>query len=159
MLDMLYKVQCDFNKFFLILQSSNLESGYDPKQIAETILLPGHNALESKYSTQELIDEICNWLKIYDGYLSKSGNAKRKSISKYYNPLFLLCNWILNQVIQFTEEHNAEDLSYLKKLEKMCFNPYDKSKWGNELKELEQEWLLQSDIGADYSMLQCSCSS
>lgn len=88
MLDMLYKVQCDFNKFFLILQSSNLESGYDPKQIAETILLPGHNALESKYSTQELIDEICNWLKIYDGYLSKSGNAKRKSISKYYNPLF-----------------------------------------------------------------------
>ncbi|CAG85885.2 DEHA2C03652p [Debaryomyces hansenii CBS767] len=159
MLDMLYKVQCDFNKFFLILQSSNLESGYDPKQIAETILLPGHNALESKYSTQELIDEICNWLKIYDGYLSKSGNAKRKSISKYYNPLFLPRNWILNQVIEFTEEHNAEDLSYLKKLEKMCFNPYDKSKWGNELKELEQEWLLQSDIGADYSMLQCSCSS
>lgn len=155
MLDMLYKVQCDFNKFFLILQSSNLESGYDPKQIAETILLPGHNALESKYSTQELIDEICNWLKIYDGYLSKSGNAKRKSISKYYNPLFLPRNWILNQVIEFTEEHNAEDLSYLKKLEKMCFNPYDKSKWGNELKELEQEWLLQSDIGADYSMLQC----
>lgn len=159
MLDMLYKVQCDFNKFFLILQSSNLESGYDPRQIAETILLPGHNALESKYSTQELIDEICNWLKIYDGYLSKSGNAKRKSISKYYNPLFLPRNWILNQVIEFTEEHNAEDLSYLKKLEKMCFNPYDKSKWGNELKELEQEWLLQSDIGADYSMLQCSCSS
>lgn len=159
MLDMLYKVQCDFNKFFLILQSSNLESGYDPKQIAETILLPGHNALESKYSTQELIDEICNWLKIYDGYLSKSGNAKRKSISKYYNPLFLPRNWILNQVFEFTEEHNAEDLSYLKKLEKMCFNPYDKSKWGNELKELEQEWLLQSDIGADYSMLQCSCSS
>lgn len=159
MLDMLYKVQCDFNKFFLILQSSNLESGYDPKQIAETILLPGHNALESKYSTQELIDEICNWLKIYDGYLSKSGNAKRKSISKYYNPLFLPRNWILNQVIEFTEEHNAEDLSYLKKLEKMCFNPYDKSKWGNELKELEQEWLLQSDIGADFSMLQCSCSS
>lgn len=159
MLDMLYKVQCDFNKFFLILQSSNLESGYDPKQIAETILLPGHDALESKYSTQELIDEICNWLKIYDGYLSKSGNAKRKSISKYYNPLFLPRNWILNQVIEFTEEHNAEDLSYLKKLEKMCFNPYDKSKWGNELKELEQEWLLQSDIGADYSMLQCSCSS
>lgn len=159
MLDMLYKVQCDFNKFFLILQSSNLESGYDPKQIAETILLPGHDALESKYSTQELIDEICNWLKIYDGYLSKSGNAKRKSISKYYNPLFLPRNWILNQVFEFTEEHNAEDLSYLKKLEKMCFNPYDKSKWGNELKELEQEWLLQSDIGADYSMLQCSCSS
>lgn len=159
MLDMLHKVQCDFNKFFLILQSSNLESGYDPKQIAEAILLPGHNALESKYSTKELIEEICNWLKIYDGYLSKSGNAKRKSISKYYNPLFLPRNWILNQVIEFTEEHNAEDLSYLKKLEKMCFNPYDKSKWGNELKELEQEWLLQSDIGADYSMLQCSCSS
>lgn len=159
MLDMLHKVQCDFNKFFLILQSSDLEEGYDAKQIAESILLPGHNASESKYSTQELIDQICNWLKIYDGYILKSGNSKRKSISKYSNPLFLPRNWILNQVIEFTEDTNAEDLSYLKKLEKMCFNPYDKSKWGNELKELEQEWLLQSDIGTNYSMLQCSCSS
>lgn len=159
MLDMLYKIQCDFNKFFLILQSSNLEKGYDPNQIAESILLPGFNASESKYSSKELIEEIGNWLKIFDKYLSKSKTSDRKSISKNYNPLFLPRNWILSQVIEFTEESNGNDLSYLKKLEKMSFNPYDKSKWGSELKELENNWLLQSDMGAGYSMLQCSCSS
>lgn len=164
MLDLLYKVKCDYNKFFLILQSSNFsQASFDPTRIAELILLPTYNKSESRYKQEELIDDISKWLKIYKKYLDKAEQIdtklSRTDISSKYNPLFLPRNWILDQVIQYTQDSNGEDLSYLKKLEKMSFYPYDKSKWGSDLKELESTWLLQSDMGEDYAMLQCSCSS
>ena len=45
----------------------------------------------------------------------------------------------------------------------MSSNPYDKTKWGDELKDLEQSWLLQVTKD-EFAMLQCgvqlsSCSS
>lgn len=164
MFNMLLKVQCDFNKFFLILQSSDLESDtLNTDKVAKAILLPTFNEKESRYDQGELIDEISTWLRIYKEYLDKSKQVdpshSRLSISARYNPLFLPRNWILDQVIEYTQDSKGEDLSYLKKLEKMSFYPYDKSKWGHELKEVESTWLLQSDMGEDYSMLQCSCSS
>lgn len=163
MLDMLYKVQCDYNKFFLILHSIDLDGGsFDSSRVAESILLPTFNKQTSKYDQKELTEEISKWLDTYKQYLTKSERSEpglRKSLAAKSNPLFLPRNWILDQVIQYTQDSNAEDLSYLKKLEKMSFHPYDKSKWGNELKEVESTWLLQSDMGDDYSMLQCSCSS
>lgn len=162
MLDMLFKVQCDFNKFFLVLLRSNLDSREDYVTFAKSILLPDNEYTHSQHTSKELIEEVCKWLEMYSSYLSKSTKVDtrdRTAISAAHNPSFLPRNWILDQVIHFTEESDGNDLSYLKKLEKMCLNPYDSSKWGSELKELEQNWLLQSDIGADYSMLQCSCSS
>lgn len=161
MLDMLYKVQCDFNKFFLILQRADLDSdNFNPEAIAELVLLP--TAGGSKYDQKELTKEIVDWLLIYRKYLRQSelaDSGTRKEISGRYNPLFLPRNWILDQVIQYTADSNGEDLSYLKKLEKMSMYPFDKAKWGSELKEVEGTWLLQSDMGDEYSMLQCSCSS
>jgi serine/tyrosine/threonine adenylyltransferase len=45
----------------------------------------------------------------------------------------------------------------LNKIMKMANHPYDKTKWGEELKDLEVKWL--ADVEDDKLMLQCSCSS
>jgi uncharacterized protein YdiU (UPF0061 family) len=160
MLDMLGKVQCDFNKFFLHLQSMDLEQ--DLTQIAEKLILPSENVLgESYYSKEELVEVVVNWLEIYKQKMKESAeiDPHHKLVSLRYNPVFLPRNWILDEVIRFTEETDGEDLSYLKKLEKMSCNPFDASKWGDEMKELEDKWSLQGDVGAEYIQMQCSCSS
>jgi len=159
--DLLLKVQCDYNKFFLILQQANFEN-FNPKLIGEAILEPSFDENDSIYTRDELLGEIATWLNMYHNYLTMlaiDNPTWKRSISEKYNPIFLPRNWILDQVIEFTQESAGKDLSYLKKLEKMSLNPYDSSKWGDELKDLEKTWLLQSDKGRAYSMLQCSCSS
>lgn len=153
LLSVLFKVQCDFNKFFWQLQELSL----DATELAAAIV-PELDEKVSRYSHDELVGELDAWLSIYKTYLAKS-NEPRRSISEKYNPLFLPRNWILDQVIQHTQDSNGEDLSYLHKVERMSFHPFDRSKWGDDLKELETLWLLQSDKGEEYAMLQCSCSS
>lgn len=157
MLDMLRKVQCDYNKFFLILQTI---PELDPTLLAMTILLPEEKSEHSDILQQELTEDLTSWLEVYGKYLEK-GNALtlRTTIAAGNNPIFLPRNWILDQVIEKVEELNGENIEHLLKLQKMCLNPYDRSKWGSELKEFEVKWLLQGDMGDDYSMLQCSCSS
>lgn len=157
MLDMLKKVQCDFNKFFLSLQNADvLLATFDDIGFAKSILLkeiPAHEA----YDTKEITGAVVDWLKVFKNYAQKGGQDKE--LSSKYNPKFLPRNWILDEVIEQTQDSGCTELGYLHKLEKMAFNPYEPSKWGDELKELEAKWLLQSDIGEEKSMLQCSCSS
>lgn len=157
MLDVLKKVQCDFNKFFLSLQEADVTLvNFKDKEFAKSILLeeiPAHEA----YNTEEIMDVVVEWLQVFKDYVQRGGQSLE--LSSKYNPKFLPRNWILDEVIQKAEESGCTDLEYLHKLEKMAFNPYEPSKWGDELKDLEQKWLLQSDIGEAKSMLQCSCSS
>lgn len=157
MLDMLKKVQCDFNKFFLSLQSADvLLATFDDIGFAKSILLkeiPAHEA----YDTKEITGAVVDWLKVFKGYAQKGGQDK--DLSSKYNPKFLPRNWILDEVIEQAQDSGCTELGYLHKLEKMAFNPYEPSKWGDELKEVEAKWLLQSDIGEEKSMLQCSCAS
>lgn len=160
LLEVLLKIKVDYNKFFLNLQESSLEDD----GLAEKILSLNldFDELVSRYSSVELLDEINKWLATYRRFILESVKfdpVVGKEISSLHNPQFLPRNWILDQVIDFTTESNGEDLSYLEKLQKMSLNPYDSSKWGEELKDVEKEWLLQGDMGDKYSMLQCSCSS
>lgn len=148
LLDILKKVQCDYNKFFLILQKAEIDE-LDGTTLLSSLLLP-----EEKSTSLLPTHEVDSWLAIYKKYLGKG-----KVSSAEYNPLFLPRNWILDQVIEKIEDLNGEDLQYLEKLQKMCLYPYNREKWGPELKEFEDKWLLQGDIGEEYSMLQCSCSS
>lgn len=160
MLDMLEKVQCDYNKFFVNLQ--NIDLNEDITQAAEKIILPIENIMgESDYSRDELVDMVLKWLKIYKQKMDESVEVDphHKLVSYRYNPIFLPRNWILDEVILFTEESDGEDLTYLKKLEKMSCYPFDKSKWGEELKEVEEKWTVQGDVGIQFTQLQCSCSS
>lgn len=157
MLDMLGHVQCDFNKFFVHLQDSDVgTASFNKEAFARSILLKEVSEFEH-YDRDALVKEVCNWLDLYEAYLKKGGRDKKISLKR--NPLFLPRNWILDEVIAHTQESDGEDLSYLHKLEKMAFNPYEPAKWGDELKEMEKKWMLQSDMGTDYSMLRCSCSS
>lgn len=153
MLDMLKSVQCDFNKFFLTLQDRGNASHDD---IVKSLLLKEVPQFEP-YDVKEITAEIKAWLVKYDEYVQNYGFDYK--IAARSNPRFLPRNWILDEVIQYTQKSEYDDLSYLKKLEKMAFNPFDPEKWGLELKDVEKKWLLQSDIGEALSMLQCSCSS
>lgn len=156
MLDMLGHVQCDYNKFFVQLQHSGVgRSDFVPEAFARTLL---RDASEyENYDTEALVKEVCEWLGLLQVYINRGGHHPEASAR--HNPLFLPRNWILDEVIAQVQESKGEDLRYLHKMEKMAFNPYDRSKWGDELKEEEKRWMLQSDMGMDYSMLQCSCSS
>lgn len=157
LLDVLKKVQCDFNKFFLSLQDADVALEiFDFENFARSVLLKEVSEHEI-YNRDEITADVVAWLKKYKEYVEKGGQNQK--VSAQHNPRFLPRNWILDEVIQFTQESEFEDLSYLHKLEKMAFHPYDPSKWGSELKEVEEKWLLQSDIGEEKSMLQCSCSS
>ena len=62
-------------------------------------------------------------------------------------------------MIQQAESSRGAETTYLEKLQKMSSNPYDETKWGDELKDLEQSWLLQGNKGDEFAMLQCGCSS
>lgn len=159
--DALFKAQCDFNKVFLILQLVNVNN-FKPDEIAESILAPSFDENDSRFTKEEVLESIKDWLSKYYNYLilsNKEDASWSKETSASYNPLFLPRNWILDQVIEYTRESDGHDLSYLKKVEAMSSNPFEPSKWGDDLKDIEKSWLLQSDKGADYSMLQCSCSS
>ncbi|KAK6205431.1 uncharacterized protein RJT21DRAFT_117915 [Scheffersomyces amazonensis] len=152
LLELLYKVQCDFNKFFVVLQE--VREG----DLTSDRLLEKLETIESRYTNAELKVEIDSWLKIYNDFLSKSTDISSTS-SRNFNPLFLPRNWILDEVIKSIEESEAENLTLLQKLEKMSFNPFDKSKWGDEEKEKEKQWELQGDYSPENNMQQCSCSS
>lgn len=157
MIDMLEKVQCDYNKFFISLQNANVTSvEFNAESFARSILVEEPSEF-SKYDREELVKTITLWLAKFQEYAAKQGLDK--NVSSSANPQFLPRSWILNEVIQRTEESDGTDLSYLHKLEKMAFNPYNPSLWGDELKELEAKWIVQGDVGEDKSMLQCSCSS
>lgn len=157
MLLMLQKTRCDFNKFFIALHMADiLSSSFDTTAFAESVLLKEVSEYDN-YDRESLRDIVIEWIDIYKDYLSKS--TLNRDLSAKTNPLFLPRGWILEQVVEFTENSGGKDLLYLHKLEKMAFNPFDPSKWGDELKELELKWMLQGDEADDHTMLRFGCSS
>ncbi|KAM9899752.1 hypothetical protein OXX79_005557 [Metschnikowia pulcherrima] len=155
MLDMLEKVQCDYNKFFLSLQKADvLSAGFDKDAFARSLLVETDDA---GYDEKVLLATITEWVETFQKFAKEAGLDS--AASSKANPQFLPRSWILNEVIERTEQSEGKDLSYLHKLEKMAFNPYEPALWGEELKDLEERWVVQGDIGEDYAMLQCSCSS
>ncbi|PVH20142.1 hypothetical protein CXQ85_001922 [Candidozyma haemuli] len=162
MLDMLKSTQCDFNIFFVKLQEARVESAdFDLDKFAASVLLQEVSEFDH-YPRDELTQQVKEWVQKYQSYVSRTmehDSFDRYERSSQYNPLFLPRNWILAEVIEQAEETKCADVSLLKKLEKMAFYPYDPSKWGDELKEYEDKWRLQSDAGEAETMLQCSCAS
>ena len=150
LLSILLKVQCDFNKFFLVLQNSEL----DAKIVAEKLFAVDESEEFSSILKEEFIVEFEKWLTVLKPFVENDAN--RRLIASEHNPLFLPRTWILQEVIDEIEELKGEDLGKLKKLQKMTIYPFDRSKWGDEMKELENKWLVQ---GEKMSMMQCGgCS-
>ncbi|EGW32390.1 uncharacterized protein SPAPADRAFT_139014 [Spathaspora passalidarum NRRL Y-27907] len=158
LLEILLKLQTDFNLFFLTLQNINLDQA-DYVSIAENEILKDVDFNNVRHDKSSLLKEIAEWLITYQDLKVKSLAYESRPDPRNYNPLFLPRNWILDQVIAQAQESRGENITHLKKLEKMSLNPFDKSKWGDELKELENSWILQGQKGDEYAMLQCGCSS
>lgn len=156
MLEVLQKLQTDFNLFFLELQNADFNQPLE--LIAESFLLQ-YDSSTHRYHKEDISKELVDWFKIYQPLKQKSKELQDVAASKQYNPKFLPRNWILDQVIEQATESQGKDITYLNKLQKMSSNPFDESKWGDELKDIEQSWILQGKKGNEYSMLQCSCSS
>lgn len=157
MLDMFEKVRCDFNKFFISLHDADVfSSSFNDELFADSVLLKDVDEHDN-YDRETLKKLVLDWLVIYKDFASET--TLDRQISAKTNPLFLPRGWILEEVVDFTQETNGEDLLYLHKLEKMAFNPFDPAKWGDELKDLEKKWMVQGEKGDDYTMLRCSCSS
>ncbi|KAI5969631.1 hypothetical protein CANMA_001294 [Candida margitis] len=156
MLEALEKLQTDFNLFFLKLQGVDFNSSY--KDIAESFL-ERYDPNTNRNHKEDITKQFLDWLKIYHGLKKKSAEYKNAPDAAKYNPKFLPRNWILEQVIEKVSESNGKDISYLKKLQDMSSNPFDDQLWGDDLKEVEESWILQGEKGDEYSMLQCSCSS
>lgn len=176
LLKVLQKIQCDYNKFFIQLQEVP-SFNQDFAAIAKSLAPKSHDLFDQ----DELADIIAGWLPIYKEYLTKSGAlGYDRASSKRYNPLFLPRNWILDEVIAQTEKSGGKDVLYLKQLERMSFYPFNPERWTpttegsvgtpenvgeqeasvgepEDMKKVEERWL--GDVGEEYSMMQCSCSS
>lgn len=155
LLEVIAKTKVDFNKFFVELQNTkDLDdfSIYLTPELQERMKSPQDKV--DKELNEELTTLIENFIKIYKERLGSTSYEERYNIASKVNPLFTPRNWMLDEVItQMYDE--PTDTSLLSKLLKMSSNPYDKSKWGSELKDIEDRW-----VGTEGRvMIQCSCSS
>ncbi|CDK28439.1 unnamed protein product [Kuraishia capsulata CBS 1993] len=161
MLDMLSTIKVDYNNFFVDLQKLDFSAPDFDYDSAVSKLTPLDFVSEEIAGlTEETLNrELKSWLPIYRTKLEELNISyrQRHELAASYNPLFLPRNWILDDVIEFTQDSDAEDLRYLRKLLKMSSYPYDATKWGSEDKDLESKWLKPPK--GEKSMLQCSCSS
>lgn len=165
LLRIMIKSEVDFNGFFLQLQHL-VNNGFidDPYKVfmSEKIYKRFTNPddeIDREYN-DELKTAIDKFLESYKDRLSRDLTTSTPlETSSKYNPLFLPRSWILDEVIQHTADHyDSGDVSYLEKLLKMSSNPYDPTKWGEELKDVEQKWEGDTGVGK-FTMKQCSCSS
>ncbi|KAH3680318.1 hypothetical protein WICMUC_000385 [Wickerhamomyces mucosus] len=162
LLSILTKTEKDYNKFFLDLQNQDLSkilTNYEifmSPEIFQRFSNP-EDKIDKELQT-ELTSSFKEFSELYHARLLEQSISPFE-ISSHYNPLFLPRSWIFEDVIQHTSDNYKEgDTSYLSKLLKMSSNPYDPTKWGDELKDLELKWLGETyDIGK--VMQQCSCSS
>lgn len=175
----------DYNTFFLDLQNYNgpflHESGingiddsllkifFNDKQTKKINDYYSANEQHDSGETRKLIEEaevLSLWVKDYVMMIPVP--ERRLEISEKMNPLFIPRNYILEEVSDsyIEDQRNAmndpnEGLNNekLEKLLIMATNPYDKSKWNDQLLlELQEKWTKKQNNDS-LLMTQCSCSS
>ncbi|GAV28035.1 hypothetical protein PMKS-001503 [Pichia membranifaciens] len=156
----------EYNKFFTILQSLPLrDDDFDAGLAALAFLPESLQAPEQKEERDKVLKEIRVFLMIFRARVEEEflTDEVRLERARGSNPLFTPKNWILDDVISYTTDKlrekagEAEAGAYLNKIMKMANNPYDRSQWGEELKDVEERWM--SDVDDSKMMLSCSCSS
>lgn len=157
----------EYNKFFTILQKLQLrnEAKFDLEKAALEFLPESLKVPEKKEEMEKASKDIKLFLTIFKARVEEEllTDDIRYERAKKFNPLFIPKNWILQDVIDYTTEKlqskadEEETSAYLNKVMKMATNPYDASKWGEELKDVEAKWM--SDVDDTKLMTTCSCSS
>ncbi|VEU20827.1 DEKNAAC101728 [Brettanomyces naardenensis] len=157
----LQETKLDYNNFFAILQEQPIQddSKFDIDIVASAFI---PKDFKDDPFTDYTKEKVLKELKIFlTDFKARVGEEQLTDQERYrkaskLNPLFVPRNWILDEVIDYTQENDFDTL-YLNKLLKMSSNPFDKSKWGEELKDVEDRWT--SSANRERQMLQCSCSS
>jgi uncharacterized protein YdiU (UPF0061 family) len=152
----------EYNKFFVTLQELKIrdDATFDYEKSPEVFIPEGVEAEEREKMKKQLITFLGIFrARVQEEFLTDDARLERASQK---NPVFIPKNWVLQDVIDFTDKQlrdgdEEEAGKYLNKIMKMANHPYDKTKWGEELKDLEVKWL--ADVEDDKLMLQCSCSS
>jgi uncharacterized protein YdiU (UPF0061 family) len=159
--------QLEYNNFFTILQDLKIrdEENFDI-ETSPLVFIPENLKGDDKIEERtKILKELKTFLTIFKARCEEeflTDNDRFEKASKY-NPYFIPKNWILQDIIDYTTNRlkkgdNDENVSlYLNKVMKMANNPYDRSKWGDELKDVELKWL--SDVDDSKLMTTCSCSS
>jgi uncharacterized protein YdiU (UPF0061 family) len=160
LLEVLSHSKTDYNQFFISLQNEQDLTKREPfltPELTQRFAKPEDKI--DRERNEELGTLIDDWLKLYRERLESQNISyeERFKVASSANPLFVPRNWILDDVIEALRIDEDENVPILTKLLKMSSNPYDRSKWGEELKDLEEKWLNYDDN--DKTMLQCSCSS
>ncbi|QPG75934.1 hypothetical protein FOA43_003320 [Brettanomyces nanus] len=155
----LQHTKLDYNLFFATLQQQHIKDNFNVDAVAaafipDTFKDDPFTDLTKENVTKQLKSFLIDFKKRIEE--EKLTDENRYERAHKFNPLFVPKNWILDEVIDYTQENEYDPL-YLNKLLKMSINPYDKSQWGAEAKELEKRWT--SAPSSDIQMLQCSCSS
>ncbi|KAH3681480.1 hypothetical protein WICPIJ_007559 [Wickerhamomyces pijperi] len=161
----LHKGEVDYNSFFLQLQQFVSDGFPEDKQFSiftnETVqerFTNPQDKIDREYN-EEIETLIRDFLFKYKERLTQIKSTSALETSTPANPLFIPRSWILEEVIQHTtDNYESRDVSYLRKLLNMSSNPYDKSKWGSELEDVQQRWVNDIGVG-QVTMSQCSCSS
>lgn len=156
----------EYNKFFTILQNMSLRDESFDFEKTPYVFLPDSLKVPGKEKERDLVlKELRSFLAMFRARVEEEllTDETRLEKAKQYNPLFIPKNWILSDVIDYTTNKLREGASdeetsaYLNKIMKMANNPYDMSKWGDELKDVEKKWI--GDIEDDKMMTTCGCSS
>ncbi|SCU93288.1 LANO_0E03488g1_1 [Lachancea nothofagi CBS 11611] len=188
LLQILYVSQIDYNNFFVKLQGYNgdfkteVSQGFhriDPSLLKVFFTEPQISKLEKHADgaaeadsgeTRRLVECVETLNAWIDDFvtLMPSDYSSRYNLAKKSNPLFTPRAHIFEQVINDITDQQRDklndpdaeiDTSYLEKLYIMSVNPYDSSKWDENLKpEKVQDWTAHGDDDTKF-MKQLTCSS
>ena len=152
-LDIMENTSADFQHFFYRLSDAKIfGTNIDYKKIASDIL-PAE-----RLRAQDTQDQLAEWLeKVYKPRLETEGTTDdeaRGREMKKVNPKFVLRNWVLDEVIKYTEKE--KDGKLVNQVLEMALNPFE-TKW-ESIEESESERYC-GDVPRQHRSSQCSCSS
>ncbi|KAG7751213.1 hypothetical protein KL912_000346 [Ogataea haglerorum] len=159
MFEMLRATKVDYNDFFKILQQVPMEKKLDYEATAELFIPKNFQEdLVNDYTRENILKELKSFLVVFKDRVEREqlSDSERMSRASKVNPLFVPKNWMLEEVIEYTTENDLSP-DYIDKMMKMATNPYDSTKWGDELKNVEERWC--SDVSFELKMGKCSCAS
>lgn len=158
--DTLEYTKLDYTSFFVILERLPILSDKFDLDKAALSFIPSNFKDDpfTNYSKENVIKQLKVFLKQFKERIQQENisDSDRFTKASKVNPLFVPKNWIFDEVIQYTQDHNM-DSRYIKKLLAMSCNPYNKEKWGTDLKDIEARWLQPTE--KKKLMSQCGCSS
>jgi uncharacterized protein YdiU (UPF0061 family) len=139
----------DYHHFFRSLCSFQISLSESPSTFIQRLFHKSHNL-------KQALSDFNSWFEIYRQRLlsEDSDDINRPIQMKQINPKFVLRNWVAVEVIESVEKGDEE---ILKRVLKMCENPY--KEWGIDGEFQQEEAKFCGNVPTWGLRIQCSCSS